>query len=108
MLHNPKRLNRIETWSRWLAWLDLIAATGYLILLTVKFFTNTFYLTYTSMPSEWLRFWEKAPIVTASIETIFGMLGSFLFLMGTSKAVRFLRTYYAQITPGELEQQVEI
>lgn len=108
MLHNPKRLNRIETWSRWLAWLDLIAATGYLILLTVKLFTKTFYITYTSMPSDWLSFWDKAPIVTASIETIFGLLSGFLFLMGISKATRFLRAYYAQITAGELEQQVEV
>lgn len=110
MLHNPKRLHLIETVSRWFAWLNFVSAVAYAVFFMYRITTDSlhFNLVAPTFPMEILGFWEKAPEVTKSIFTIFGALASFLFMLGVSKAVRFLRAYYAQVTAVELDQQIEI
>jgi hypothetical protein len=109
MLHNHKRIQKIETWARWLSWLSLISAFALSISLSINIITgDLFYQSQVNPYYQYLRFWEKIPTVIDSLSPVINPLASFLLLMGISKAVRFLRAYYAQITAGELEQQVGI
>lgn len=100
MLHNPRRLQRIEIWSRWLAWIYLAVFIKSVISLFIQIETDNFFPYVYSFygPPTRLGFWDSAPEVVHSVFPILVSLGGFLLLMGISKAVRFLRTYYVQIT----------
>jgi hypothetical protein len=109
MLHNPKQMRRIETWARWLSWLWLIGSIVFSISLSINIITrDLFYQSQFSTYTQYLSFREKMLIIIDSLPHAISLLASFLMLIGISKAIRFLRAYYAQITAGELSQQVEI
>jgi hypothetical protein len=109
MLHNPKRIRRIETWARWLSWLSLISTVALSISLSTNILTeDLFYGSQLNSYPQYLSFWEKMLIIIDSLPHVINLLASFLMLIGISKAILFLRAYYAQITARELDQQVEI
>lgn len=105
MFHNPKRLRIIETWARWLAWFDILSLVlNILILIAITLNGKVSQPTYAPFFS---LFWSKLAEINSFLFPIFLLIANIFFLLGISKAVRFLRTYYAQITTGELLEEVD-
>ena len=97
MLHDPKRIQLVERWSCWLAWLYLFSGTINIILILIIQLTNqedtSNYL------HEYLsNFWYHTNEVLIYLGPIVKTLATSFLLWGISIVIRFLRKYYAQIT----------
>ena len=100
MLHDPKRIQLVERWSRWLAWFYLFSgAIGFLIVLIAQLSNQNKATNYFSAIFD--ISWDQANILLSNLKLIVSTLATFLLFLGISTVIRFLRKYYAQITAGE-------
>lgn len=96
MLHDPKRILTIEKWARWIAWVNLVSAVGYAVLFIIKQINPPPIYPYSVLSSDVQSILFKAPNMLNSLVPILRCMGLFLFLIGMSKTIRFLRHSYAK------------